>query len=433
MLRRMAAAEGPVPELLEEFRQRYGELEPEERIALFAWMALELEVSRDEITEPLERVLSARGEDPLQVGQRLNELREAIRSPRRLALERFLNVAGGLEFILQLRAEVLEAQRAGKAGLDLLEADISRLLNRWFKQGFLFLEEINQSSAFSKIRFLKERELVHPMLSLEEMGWRLGEDRMCFALYHCVMPEEPVVFIEIALTRGLVRSIHDIIDARGPARGAAGKADTAIFYSINNTQNGLAGLGLGKVLILRVLEALKQRHPGLRTFATLSPIPGLLGCYLLPILRGDEVSYRLTREAMLDDISEAGRDAILGRYGAQEPTDLAGALCDLLRDPAWIDDAVLVRHLRKPLCEWAHTHVAEERDARGKYLNPVANFHLGNGASIARRNVNFGANHYRHGMEESCGMMVNYVYSTTTLRQVGRTLAALLPWSGGGR
>ena len=112
------------------------------------------------------------------------------------------------------------------------------------------------------------------MANLEEMGRRLGTDRRCFALYHQAMLEEPVVFIEVALTRGLVRSIHEILGGAAAPGRSVRTPDSAIFYSINNTQNGLAGLGLGKVFIFQVVEALKRDHPDIKTYATLSSYPG---------------------------------------------------------------------------------------------------------------------------------------------------------------
>jgi hypothetical protein len=335
-----------------------------------------------------------------------------------------------MEFVLALRAEVLDAQKNGEAGLEALEEDIAHLLNRWCQHGLLFLEEIDFSSSFETIKFLKDREMVHPMVGLEEMGQRLGEDRMCFALYHVVMPEEPVVFIEVALSRGLLRSIHDVIKEGGGTRRPIKSPDTAIFYSINNTQNGLAGLGLGKVLIARVTEALRERHPSLKTYSTLSPIPGFWPRYLRPILEGKDERFKIKRAHVIKKIPVKSQQAILDRYHdlGGEKDDLAEALLAVLARPAWIEDSIFPQTLQKSLMDLAYTYIAEEKDARGRPLNPVAGFHLGNGARIARSNINFAANTSPRGLEESCGLMVNYVYSQKALGPIGLAVRALLPW-----
>jgi hypothetical protein len=268
------------------------------------------------------------------------------------------------------------------------------------------------------------------MVGLEEMGQRLGEDRMCFALYHVAMPHEPVVFIEVALSRGLLRSIHDVIHDREGERQPLKAPDTAIFYSINNTQNGLAGLGLGKVLIARVTEALRERHPSLTTYSTLSPIPGFWSRYLRPILEGRDDRFKIKCADVMQKISAKAQQAIMMRYRdlGGEDADFAAVLLAILSRPAWIEDSVFPGQLRKPLVDLAYTYIAEEKDTRGRPLNPVAGFHLGNGARVAKSNVNFAANTSQRGLEESCGLMVNYIYSKKALLPIGRAVRSLLPW-----
>lgn len=416
--------------LLQRYRQRYGELTPDQRLELFHWLSDEFEVNLKEIEKPLAKVRATSEYDRVAWNENVRELRKAVASPRQRLLEGLINTTGGMEFVLELRAEVLDAQKNGEVGLEALEEDIAHLLNRWCQHGLLFLEEIDFASSFETIKFLKDREMVHPMVGLEEMGQRLGEDRMCFALYHVVMPEEPVVFIEVALSRGMLRSIHDVIDNRRGARQAVKSPDTAIFYSINNTQNGLAGLGLGKVLIARVTEALRERHPSLKTYSTLSPIPGFWPRYLRPILEGKDDRFKIKRADVLKKIPAKAQQAVLDRYRVLggEKDDLAAALLAVLPRPAWIEDSVFPQVLQKPLTDLAYTYIAEERDSRDRPLNPVAGFHLGNGARVARSNINFAANTSARGLEESCGLMVNYVYSQKALGPIGRAVRSLLPW-----
>jgi malonyl-CoA decarboxylase len=431
LARRISSGDGADRNLLERFRRRCDELSADDRLQLYRWLAAEFEVGRAQIEDPISGVRAASEDDRITWNERVRELRKAIASPRQRVFANLITTTGGLEFVLELRAEVLEAQRQGEDGLEPLEEDIAHLLNRWCQHGLLFVEEIDLGSPYKTIRFLKEREMVHPMVSLEEMVQRLGEDRMCFALHHVVMPEEPVVFIEVALSRGLLRSIHDVIDDPQGERAPISSPDTAIFYSINNTQNGLAGLGLGKVLILRVTEALRERHPSLTTFATLSPIPGFWPRYLKPILEGDDQRFGLSRSEVVDRIPDKAQQSLANRNRelGGEANDIAVVLQEVLTRPDWVDDQVFRRHLKKWLTEIAYFYISEETDARGKPLNPVAGFHLGNGATVSRANINFAANTSPRGLEESCGLMVNYVYSQKALTPIGRAFRALLPWS----
>ncbi len=217
------------------------------------------------------------------------------------AFRRFLNASGGLKFLLDLRADVL----AAPSDLGPIDEEIAYLFTSWFQYGFLFLQEITQDSSYRQIRFLKEHDMVHPMASLEEMGNRLGEDRRSFALYHRAMPEEPIVFIEAALTKRIPTSIHEILD--DSRSGPESNPDTAIFYSINNAQNGLVGLGLGKLLIYQVVDAIQRNRPRVSTFATLSPVPGFLNRYLKPILAGNDSAFRMKRADLVKYFPESTR------------------------------------------------------------------------------------------------------------------------------
>ena len=379
------------------------------------------------IRGPLEAVLGADERGAAEWSSRLTELRRALESPRMRAFRRFLNVSGGLEFLLELRADILAAERHDGLDLGPLDEETAHLFDSWFQLGFLFLQEITQDSPYRQIRFLKEHDMVHPMASLEEMGSRLGADRRCFALYHRVMPEEPIVFIEVALTRRLPRSIHEILEPRDQVD--EGEPDTAIFYSINNAQQGLSGLGLGKLLIFQVVDAIKHDCPLIQTFATLSPVPGFWRRYLEPILVGTDAAapFAATRDEVLALFQSVSRRNILTRLGAQHE-DFAVALRAVLASPDWIDDPVYRTELEKPLVSIAFRYLTRERDAMGKRLNPVAGFHLGNGARLSAKNVLFGANRTERGLRDSCGIMVSYVYSSTWLHDLRRTARSMLPW-----
>ncbi len=410
-------------DVLEEARRLYDQLPPEHEMHLFHRLVDAMEVPAAEIGPALDEARNALKSDAATWAEALATLRRRLTSRLHLLLEKMADSPGGLRLLIGLRSDILSAQRRGADGLEGFEGEIADLLTAWFRHGFLSLEEITLHSPYQLIRYLKERELVHPMVSLEEMGRRLGHDRRCFGLFHCAMPDVPVVFIEVALTSGIPQHIDEII---GPSAGPAeARPDTAVFYSINNTQNGLAGLGLGKVLVYRVTEILRRDNPDVKTYVTLSPIPGLWPRYLKPILEERDTGFGLTASRIEELFSVRSKELIVARATASAggaPESFTGALLHVLSDPGWFDDPALVRALRKPLTEIAYIHVAKERDARGRPLNPVANFHLSNGAIIPRRMVHFGANTTRRGLEDSCGLMASYVYSQQWSQALRRSL-----------
>jgi hypothetical protein len=415
---------------LDAFRDTYEAADADTRLQFFTRILTELEVSRESIAPVLEAVSSA-APSPSATSwtSLLTDLRRAIESPRMRAFRRFLSFSGGLKFLLDLRADVLGAQRQGGVVLTPLDEEIAYLFTSWFQHGFLFLQEITEESSYRQIRFLKEHDLVHPAASLEEMGSRLGADRRCFALYHRAMPEEPVVFIEVALTRRIPQSIHQILDdnAARPAR----EADTAIFYSINNTQNGLGGLGLGKTLIFHVVDAVKKRHPQIKTFATLSPVPRFRVRYLDPLLEGHDETFALKTSELDRFFPEKARRRLVEQFRLDHdntPDRFQDVVREILADAKWIDNPVYERELASPLRELAFFYLTREKDPRGKPLNPVANFHMGNGARLSAKNVHFGGNRTARGILDSAGMMVSYVYSSTWCHERRRSARAALPW-----
>jgi hypothetical protein len=422
---------GDVPEVLERFRDRYQGLPPEEKPALFEAIVRRYEISPLALKGLLTQLASLPPRQDRLWRQGINQLRRQVESPRIRIFRNFGNISAGLKFLLDLRADVMGAQRQSELDLEPLEEDIAQLLNSWFQSGFLFLSEITLDSSYRQILFLKNHDLVHPMASLEEMGDRLGKDRRCFALFHRVMPDEPVVFIEVALTRGMAASIHDIIEKKADSGGQKKTPDTAIFYSINNTQHGLAGLGLGKILIFQVVEALKTSDPAIKTFATLSPIPGFWEKYLRPVLKGEENAFLLKQEALEGFFTRKDQQALFDlqkRFDIPTTPTLAGLLLDILSRPDWMEQSDCRRVLAGPLTKLAYFYLTREKDKRGKPLNPVANFHIGNGATLSPRTIRFAANRSPRGISESCGLMVNYLYSQNWLQQIRRTMQSLLPW-----
>jgi len=411
------------PRKLQKITASYYTLPPERKPDLYKAMLTMLETPKERIEPVLKEILRTIQPDP-SYGRLLSDLRLLGRSPRLDLFRQFANVPGGLKFLLDFRGDLLSDRF--KAGLDVtaLESDVTFLLDSWFQQGFLLLQEITLDSPYRQIKVIKEHDMVHPMTNLEEMGGRLGKDRMCFALYHRLMPQEPVIFIEVALTRGITRSITQILTSEKIGEQDSIDADTAVFYSINNTQHGLTGMGLGKVLIGQVVDYIKNARPNIKNFSTLSPLPGFWKRYLKKIVKGEDHSFNLKRLQVPSFFPKKTQELLMNKFADPEHRDIGDLLAASLEDPRWPQNDEFRELIKKPLIEIAYHYVTEEKNEKRNPLNPVASFHLSNGASVTQQCIDFLANPSPRGLEESCGIMVNYIYSLHWLAQIKRGI----PW-----
>jgi malonyl-CoA decarboxylase len=264
-----------------------------------------------------------------------------------------------------MRRELLQSLRA-KPHWQVIDDDLFHLLREWFNRGFLRLERIDWRTSAIVLEKLIQYEAVHAIQGWRDLRRRLEADRRCFAFFHPQLPDEPIIFIEVALTRSMSAHIQPLLDIGAPVH--AGHCDCAMFYSITNCQEGLRGISFGNQLIKQVAEELKREFPHLRRFATLSPIPG----------------FRRWLEQQ--------------RRG--NPKELAPLA--RLDEPDWhhgeVSDALQRTLLR--LCAFYLLHA--------KPQDPVARFHLGNGAALER--LNWLGDISEAGMQRSAGVMVNYVY-----------------------
>jgi malonyl-CoA decarboxylase len=309
-------------------------------------------------------------QDPSQ--SNLIRLQRAV-EPRRQELFRRLNtVAGGTAVLLEMRRRVLGqlAQRPDWVGID---ADLAHLFNSWFNRGFLVLQQIDWRTSAMVLEKLIKYEAVHAIQGWPDLRRRLQADRRCYAFFHPVLPDEPVIFIEVALTRGVSTHVQPLLDLDSAIADPA-SADCAIFYSITNCQEGLRGVSFGNLLIKQVAEHLGREFPRLKTFATLSPIPGF-------------------RRWLVEKSVECPPIP-----GLLAQVDCAGSLQH--GGPA---AAEAHRQLTR-LCAHYLLYAKQGRDP----LDPVARFHLGNGARLER--LNWLGDTSPMGMRRSGGMMVNYVY-----------------------
>jgi len=333
----------------------YRRLDDGGRASFLRRAAADLGVDPSAARRAAERLL----EDPSDTGAQVG-MREAL-SPRFADLLHLLTgLPGGVKLLVDLRADLRQLVRGE---LPMVEHELDGHLATVFDVGLLRLERITWSSPAELLEKLIEYEAVHEIQGWDDLRDRLDADRRCFAFLHPAMPGEPVVFVEIALTAGTPDTLGEVLDREAP-RSRPEEADTAVFYSITSCQPGLAGINLGNELLKTVVGELHRELPNLDRFVTLSPIPSL-------------------REA---------------------PLDLPADVRDRLGDPSWLDgdDAELRDALLSAAARYLTTFDA------GRVPDPVANFHLSNGALVDA--LRWRANTEGYGLERSWGVMASYCY-----------------------
>jgi malonyl-CoA decarboxylase len=318
-------------------------------------------------------------------------LRRALEPPAVRLLREFVGVPQGVKFVVDLRAELLALGRSDAAAKALSE-DLRPLLGAWFDVGFLDLVRIDWRSSALLLEKLVDYEAVHAIRSWRDLKNRLDSDRRCFAFFHPRMPDEPLIFVEVALVDGMAGNVQRLLDARDETQDPK-HANTAIFYSISNCQQGLAGISFGDFLIKRVADTLARDLPNIKDFATLSPIPGLRH-YIDGRLKteGDEALTQQEIATLVPVTSEARG---------------AAAVTKLLARPNWQEVPAIDKALRPILTRLAARYLTDT-DQKGRALDRVAHFHLGIGAIVER--LNWLADTSANGFKQSYAMMVNYRY-----------------------
>ncbi|WP_375461296.1 malonyl-CoA decarboxylase [uncultured Enterovirga sp.] len=312
-------------------------------------------------------------------GRSILALQEAA-EPRRQELIRRLNLApGGTSALVRMRAELLSHLKS-RPDLAEVDRDFVHLLSSWFNRGFLVLRRVDWTTPANILERIIRYEAVHAIESWDDLRNRLEPaDRRCYAFFHPQLVDEPLIFVEVALTTGISGAIAALLDpTRQPI--AARDATTAVFYSISNTQSGLAGVSFGHFLIKQVADELRRELPNLRTFVTLSPVPGF-AAWLAGELAADHSRF------FNDEAREALRP---------------------LGEPGWHTDAARREPLRRTLLTAAATYFLKAKTPAGRPLDPVARFHLGNGARLEA--MNFLGDLSPKGLRQSHGLMVNYCY-----------------------
>ncbi len=360
--------------LAREVLARYRALDAPGRAGFFRMLADSFDVDPAAVAE------AARAYAAQPDARMLDRLVHAAEPGRQELFRRLNHPPGATADLVRMRRDLLGLVRDAP-DLARVDLDFAHLFASWFNRGFLVLRQITWESPARLLEKIIEYEAVHEIGNWEALRARIDPpDRRCFAFFHPAMPDEPLIFVQVALVKGLPGSVQALLDP-GRAVLDPGAADTATFYSITNCQAGLKGISFGNSLIKQVVELLRQEFPHLRTFLTLSPIPGLAG--------------------WLAELAQAG-DATAAALLEQPPEPNGPAGLALRR--------------------MAARYLLEARRGDGLPRDPVARFHLGNGAQV--HEIHAGADLSDRGLRQSCGAMVNYLYDSEAVEQNHEEFAA---------
>jgi malonyl-CoA decarboxylase len=352
-----------------ELLDRYHDLDETGRLTFFGDLARNYGPDRERLAHAIETWRAQPNDDDA------SDLHFAS-EPRRQELIRRLNRApGGTSELVAMRADLLDL-KSGDKDLAALDRDIVHLLASWFNRGFLVLRRIDWSTPANILEKIIRYEAVHEIRDWDDLRRRIDPiDRRCYAFFHPALVDEPLIFVEVALTESIPGAIAPLLaEDRQPV--PVERARTAVFYSISNTQRGLGGISFGSFLIKQVVEELRRELPKLENFVTLSPVPGFM---------------HWVRQA-----------------GDVPVTDEERALLEQLENPDWFENAELATQLRSILEPLAAYYFLKARTPKGRLIDSVARFHLGNGARLER--IDWLGDLSPKGLRESAGFMVNYLY-----------------------
>lgn len=346
----------------------FANLDAEQRLAFYRALAERYQPDLEAIQGATQAYSEA------QTPQALQRLLAAVEPPRQELFRRLNLAPGGTVALVNMRVGLFEHLRSEPA-LRNVDADLVHLFESWFNRGFLVMRRIDWQTRAHILEKIINYEAVHEINGWEDLQRRVKPpDRRCFAFFHPAMGDEPLIFVEIALMHETPGRIDDVLNEDN-AQLPVDEARTAVFYSISNCQAGLRGVSLGNFLIKQVVEELLQELPALKRFVTLSPVPGLL--------------------------------AWLHGLDAEREPEAAAAL-EILAEPAWYDDAQHLARATELLRPLAARYLLKAKREDGLPLDPVARFHLGNGASLDR--IHAAADLSERGLDRSAGVMVNYLY-----------------------
>ena len=361
--------------LAEEILSAYSHFNGDEKIEFFQFLEHGLAADPDKVQSSINKFQEHPSQDSIQA------IHKASESPR-LELFRALNMASmGTQSLIAMREDILGTLR-DNPGFSAVDNDLLYLFRAWFNRGFLDIRRIDWETPAVVLEKLIEYESVHEIKGWPDLRRRLQEDRRCFGFFHPVMPYEPLIFVEVALTNEISSNVLELLEEEVNSSSIS-SYNTAIFYSINNCLEGLRGVSFGNLLIKQVVEQLEREISSIKTYSTLSPIPKFAAW-----LKSD------VQDLELEFLNETNKEQIRGLL--IKPTT------DKMQDPE-------LKGTLLSLCAYYLLKVK----SRDKPSCPVARFHLGNGATLGK--INWLADESENGMTQSVGMMVNYIYDKNTL------------------
>jgi malonyl-CoA decarboxylase len=355
--------------LAREVVKQYKELETEDKLGFFIRLKDEFAPNMQQISKSAQHFIEKQNDNTLR------KLAVSIRSSRLELFNRMNMAPNGTLAIVSLREDLL-GFLPDHPELKPVDNDLKQLLTSWFNPGFLVLTRIDWDTEASILEKIIEYEAVHNIENWTDLKQRLVASRRCFAYFHPALEDEPLIFVEVALTKGISSSIQQIITEEN---GDSMEADTAIFYSINNCQKGLKQIPLGNFLIKRVVDELARELPWIKTYSSLSPVTGFSSWLMKCLSNGSDEFFTIEEREQLS----------------------------MLNDPIWDTEPEKIKKLKKPLMHACAVYLVNAK-RKEMPLNPVSRFHFGNGASLYR--INWMGNTSKHGIEDSFGIMVNYLY-----------------------
>ncbi len=352
-------------------------------------LARDFDINTNLLNEKINNLKKSKDEN-----ERINaelELSKALVPPRVKILRQLVKLPNGFLFLKDMRRDLIPLIST-LPRLRKLDADIKNILVTYFDINLLDLKEITWNSPAILLEKLMEYEAVHEIFSWNDLKHRLQTDRKIFAFFHNKMPNDPLIFIEIALVHGMPNSIQALLDRNIPPHDP-GMADSAIFYSISSTQKGLKGISFGNFLIKRVVKELSAEFPNLKNFATLSPVPKFIDW--LKNLPAENYKELIT-ESEIKNLQKFSKSK-------QIKNILLGIL-----DSKWNEKQGITNVLKKPLMRLCAHYLINIKKRNNIAFDPVAHFHLMNGAKLQR--INWLGDISEKGLKQSAGIMVNYYY-----------------------
>jgi malonyl-CoA decarboxylase len=352
-----------------EVLDRYHHLDEAGRLSFFETLARNYGPDREKVAEAIETWRAQPSDDDA------SDLHFASEPQRQELIRRLNRAPGGTSELVAMRADLLDLMNGDK-DLAALDRDVVHLLASWFNRGFLVLRRIDWSTPANILEKIIRYEAVHEIRDWDDLRRRIDPiDRRCYAFFHPALVDEPLIFVEVALTEAIPGAIAPLLaEDRQPV--PIERARTAVFYSISNTQRGLGGISFGNFLIKQVVEELRRELPKLENFVTLSPVPGFM---------------HWVKQASDVPVSDEER-----------------TLLEQLEQPDWVENTELATQLRAVLEPLAAYYFLKARTPKGRLIDSVARFHLGNGARLER--IDWLGDLSPKGLRESAGFMVNYLY-----------------------